>query len=116
MSNQNKDWKSTLSSLLPEDYVSEPEPSIEIESDNNPHPSKQTLLVSTDSKQRKGKTVTIISGFEGTEAILEKLGKNLKAKCGVGGSVKDGEIILQGDFKQKVSQLLSAEGYKVKLK
>lgn len=111
-----EDWRNALSNLLPQDYVSEPEPSIESESGNNLHPAKQTLLVSTDSKQRKGKTVTIIQGFEGTEEALEKLGKNLKAKCGVGGSVKAGEIILQGDFKQKVSQLLSAEGYKVKLK
>lgn len=113
---QNKDWKSALGNLLPEDYVPEPSPEPEAEHPNSTEPSKQMLFVSTDSKQRKGKTVTIVRGFEGSVEALEKLGKSLKTKCGSGGSVKDGEIILQGDFKQKVSQLLTDDGYKVRQK
>ena len=78
--------------------------------------SKQQLLIFTDSKQRKGKVVTIIQGFIGKTEDLEKLSKSLKTKCGTGGSAKDGEIIIQGDFKQKISEFLQKEGYHIRLK
>ena len=78
--------------------------------------NKQQLIVSIDKKQRKGKTVTLIEGFIGKTEDLEALAKLLKTKCGVGGSAKDGEIVIQGDFKQKVKEILQKEGYKVKLR
>ncbi len=71
----------------------------------------QNLRVSIDKKNRGGKIVTLVNGFVGSENDLKELGKLLKSKCGVGGSAKDGEIIVQGDFKQKVIDLLLKEGY-----
>ena len=71
----------------------------------------QKLKVSLDRKKRKGKTVTLVEGFVGTEEDLKDLGKILKSKCGVGGSAKEGEIIVQGDCKQKVVDLLKKMGY-----
>lgn len=79
-------------------------------------PSQQLLYVSQDRKQRKGKVVTLVEGFVGTPEDLGDLGKTLKAKCGVGGSVKDGEIILQGEHRDKVISVLESAGYKVKRK
>lgn len=71
----------------------------------------QKLRVRIEKNGRGGKTVTIVSGFVGTEADLKALGKTLKSKCGVGGSVKDGEMLVQGDFRQRVVELLRAMGY-----
>lgn len=79
-------------------------------------PAQQTLYVSHDKKMRKGKTVTLVEGFVGTEDDLEALGKTLKTKCGVGGAVKDQQIILQGEHREKVIPALEAAGYKVKRK
>ena len=77
-------------------------------------PEKQRLRVSLDRHHRGGKTVTLVTGFVGSDDDLQTLGKMLKGKCGVGGSAKDGEIIIQGDQQEKVRQALTAVGYKVK--
>lgn len=71
----------------------------------------QELRVRIERKGRKGKTVTLISGFVGQTADLEELGKELKAKCGIGGSVKEGEVILQGELVERVIALLREMGY-----
>ena len=76
----------------------------------------QNLYVSIDRKQRGGKEVTLVEGFIGDADDLKDLAKFLKGKCGVGGAVKDGEILIQGKHKEKVFVLLIAEGYKVKKK
>ncbi len=73
---------------------------------------KQLLRIKLDTKQRRGKAVTLVTGFVGQEEDLNELGKLLKVKCGVGGSVKDGEIIVQGNMRNKVLEILQSEGYK----
>jgi translation initiation factor 1 len=74
-------------------------------------PAKQPLRINLDTKQRAGKAVTLITGFIGTADDLEVLGKKIKNFCGTGGSVKDGEIIIQGDQREKVLQFLTKNGY-----
>lgn len=77
-------------------------------------PKKQFLEAHFSNKGRGGKTVTVISGFVGEENDLKKLGKLLKTKCGVGGSVKDFEIIIQGNYRDKIMEILKKEGYNIK--
>ncbi len=77
-------------------------------------PGKQDLRVRLDKKQRKGKAVTLITGFKGREEDSQELARWLKIRLGVGGSAKEGEIIIQGDFVQRVLDLLAQEGYKAR--
>ena len=77
-------------------------------------PSKQKLIVSIDRKGRAGKQVTLVTGFVGTADDLSELGRTLKVKCGVGGSAKDGEIAIQGDFRDRIVTLLKDMGYRAK--
>lgn len=74
-------------------------------------PAQQNLRVKLETKHRAGKTVTLVDGFTGSEEDVEKLGKQLKNFCGTGGSVKDGEIIVQGDQRDRVLQFLLKNGY-----
>jgi translation initiation factor 1 len=95
-------------------YSTNPDFSYEFEQEEDIQtltPQQQRLYVSIDRKQRAGKEVTLIEGFVGSEDDLKELGKILKSKCGVGGSVKDNEILIQGNFKQKIYDLLRKEGY-----
>ena len=100
-------------------YSADPDFEYEYQDNNEPEtlpPDKQYLVVSLDKKQRKGKQVTLISGFIGKTENLKDIGKTLKLKCNTGGSVKDGVIIIQGDFRQKISDILISENYNVKRK
>ncbi|MDE5701362.1 translation initiation factor [uncultured Bacteroides sp.] len=107
---KKNDWKERLNVV----YSTNPDYHYETENEEEEStlmPSQQKLRVQLDRKNRGGKVVTLVTGFIGTEDDLKELGKLLKSKCGVGGSAKDGEIIVQGDFKQKVVDLLKKEGY-----
>jgi len=106
-----KDWKDKLGVVFSTNPEFQYEHNEENEQDTV-QPSKQKLYISLDKKKRKGKAVTLIEGFIGTDDDLKLLAKQLKTKCGVGGSAKDGEIIIQGDMRSKVIELLSAQGYK----
>ena len=107
---KDNDWKDRLNVV----YSTNPDFNYEMDDEEEQatlQPSQQRLRVQLDRKNRGGKVVTHITGFVGTEDDLKELGKFLKSKCGVGGSAKDGEVIVQGDFKQKVLELLKKEGY-----
>lgn len=77
-------------------------------------PGQQLLRVSLDRSGRAGKTVTLVTGFIGKAEDLEALAKRLKTMCGTGGSVKEGGILIQGDVRQKLVELLSKDGYRVR--
>lgn len=108
------DWKDRLSVVFSTnpDFQSKQEDEIEEGSGEETTPkNKQLLRVELDKKNRKGKAVTLITGFIGSDNELKDLEKLLKVKCGVGGSSRGGEILLQGDFRKKVVDLLHQEGY-----
>lgn len=107
------DWKERLGVV----FSTNPDFGYEREEDEEQEtlqPNKQDLRVCIDRKQRKGKAVTLVTGFVGSDDDLKDLAKMLKSKCGVGGTAKDGEILIQGEFAEKVVELLKKEGYKVK--
>ncbi len=104
------DWKDRLNVVYSTNPDFKYEKEGEEEQDTLPK-EKQALRISLDKRNRKGKAVTLITGFIGTTEDMEALGKLLKVKCGVGGSAKDCEIIIQGDFRNKILELLQKEGY-----
>ena len=106
---KNNDWKDRLGmvySTNPDYHFENDEEEIE----TLPR-QQQKLRVRIEKNHRGGKTVTIVSGFVSSDDDLKELGRLLKTKCGVGGSQKDGEILVQGDFKEMVIQILKQEGY-----
>lgn len=108
---KNNDWKERLNvvySTNPDfQYETDEEEEVELLPKN-----QQKLRVKLDRKNRGGKTVTLVTGFIGPEDDLKALGKLLKGKLGVGGAAKDGEIIIQGEFKERVIDILLKEGYR----
>lgn len=84
----------------------------EVEEQTTPAPSEQRLHVQIEKKGRGGKTATVVKGFVGRDEDLEALARTLKTRCGVGGSAKDGEIIIQGENMNKVKEILKSLGYK----
>ena len=104
------DWKERLGMVYSTNPNFEYTTSQEEEPTTLP-PQQQNLRVWLDRKHRGGKTVTLVKGFVGSDDDLTELGRMLKSKCGVGGSAKDGEIIIQGDHRDRVVELLTAAGY-----
>lgn len=110
----NNDWKDRLQVV----YSTNPDfkyDAGEQESTKTLPPEKQNLRIKLDKKNRNGKAVTLITGFVGTAGDLKTLAKQLKTACGVGGSDKDGEILIQGDHREKVLALLLRAGYKARI-
>ena len=113
MAKKNNDWKKR------DGVVYSTSNEFEFDNGNEDHeetlaPNQQNLKVLLDKKARAGKKVTLIEGFIGSEDDLKDLGKMLKNKCGVGGSAKDAEILIQGDHREKIVQILQTAGYKAK--
>ncbi len=107
------DWKARLG------MVYSTNPDFQYQTDEEPEvetlpPSQQDLRVWLDRKHRAGKVATLVKGFVGREEDLQTLAKQLKSKCGVGGSAKEGEILIQGDHRDRVVELLLKAGYKCK--
>ena len=107
------DWKERLGVVYSTNPDFNYETPVEEESETLP-PARQNLRVGIDRRNRGGKQVTLVSGFVGREEDLSALAKTLKTRCGVGGAAKDGEILIQGDFRDRIVQLLLAMGYKAK--
>ena len=108
--NNGNDWKKRLGMV----YSTNPDFQFKTEQEEERETlpkQQQKLRVSIENKNRGGKTATVIKGVEGCEEDLKALGKMLKTKCGVGGSAKEGELIIQGEFKQKIIDILIKEGY-----
>ncbi|MDA3882272.1 MAG: translation initiation factor [Bacteroidales bacterium] len=111
----NNDWKKRLGVVFSTnsdfEYGSEEE-----NTNESIPPEQQTVYISLDRKQRKGKSATLIEGFIGTDNDLQELAQTLKKKCGVGGSTKDRTIIIQGDKRDMIENHLKKKGYKTKRK
>lgn len=110
---KNNDWRDSLSSL----YAGDPE--FEKLKTETPAPEiktlgKQNLRIELDKKGRNGKQATLITGFEGDEELLKEFARKLKTSCGVGGSTRDGEILIQGDVRAKIATILCEQGHKIK--
>lgn len=108
MSNKNKNRIGVVYSTNPDFQYQESQQST---SETLP-PTQQKLKVTLDTRMRKGKTVTLVSGYIGKEEDLEALCKTLKARCGAGGSSKDGLILIQGNLRDRIIQILKDEGYR----
>ncbi|MDR0509697.1 MAG: translation initiation factor [Rikenellaceae bacterium] len=109
----NNDWKQRLGMV----YSTDPDfeyRSVEEEARESLPPSQQELRVWLDRKHRGGKQATLVKGFVGPEEELKELARMLKSRCGVGGAAKEGEIIIQGDFRDCVVEILVKEGYRAK--
>lgn len=106
------DWKDMLSSLR--DSLDEPLAEEKIQEEEVPLKQKDSLLVSIDKKGRKGKTATLIEGFSLPQEEIEAIARNIKQKLGVGGSVRDGEILIQGNYLEKVKIILKELNFKIK--
>lgn len=107
---KKNDWKDRLNIV----YSTNPDFAYETEGEEETETlekEKQNLRVFIEKKNRGGKTATVVKGFAGTEEDLKELAKLLKTRCGVGGAAKDGEIIIQGELRDKVVELLKKEGY-----
>ncbi len=110
MKQKDNDWKSRLGMV----YSTNPDFTYETEEEQEEETlpkERQRLRVAVEKKNRGGKTVTVVKGFVGTETDLKDLGKLLKTKCGVGGAVKEGEILIQGEWRDRLVSLLRQEGY-----
>jgi translation initiation factor 1 len=111
---KDNNWKERLNVV----YSTNPNYQFQTNSSNEQETlpnGKQNLIVAIERKNRGGKTVTLVKGFIGCEDDLAELGKKLKTKCGVGGTVKESEIIIQGEFKTRIADLLKEWGYRVKI-
>lgn len=109
----DNDWKKRLGVV----FSTDPDFEYQEEQETEPEtlePSRQNLIVTIDRKGRGGKQVTLVTGFIGTADDLAEVGRALKVRCGVGGTAKDGEITIQGDFRDRVVSLLKEMGYKAK--
>jgi len=107
------DWKKRLGVV----YSTNPDFKFETDEEQEiktPEPAHQVLYVSLDKKNRKGKKVTLVEGFTGSTADLKELARELKSSCGVGGSVSEAQILIQGDFRDRVIARLQDKGFKVK--
>ena len=112
MKNDN-DWKQRLGVVYSTNPDFQYQTAASVEPDTLP-PAKQRLIVAIDRRQRAGKQVTLVEGFVGTQEDLSALAKTLKTRCGVGGTIEDGQILIQGDLRDKLVTLLTGLGYNVK--
>ncbi len=110
----NNDWKERLNVVYSTNPDFRYDTGAEEEAATLP-PEKQNLRIKLDKRNRNGKSVTLITGFVGSDADLKALAKTLKSGCGVGGSDKDGEILIQGDHREKVLAILTRTGYKARI-
>lgn len=109
----SNDWKDRLGVV----FSTNPDFKYETQQDEQPdtlEPGRQRLIVKIDRKGRAGKQVSLVEGFVGKDEDLEQLGREIKKKLGVGGSAKDGEIVIQGDFRDRIVDILTKMGYNAK--